>query len=497
VLSSAAVTPGWAAPRFGRPGTYTVDGSPVGVRAASIDSQSGLDLVTANEAGEEGPSLSLLFNRGAGSFFPEERMSLSAATYILQAVAAGDFNADGQDDLALAVDNISVFPIRAEVLVLRNTGNGMFAAPADYRLPGLFPRCIEAVDVTGDEVLDLVVCHARNLGGSADGQISVLAGQAAGGVGTGAFGRVYTGPVGTAPRALAAGDIDLDDRADLAVVDPDAGKVHLLYGTGAQGQDMFGAPVELAPISRPVTPLINHASGQPFPQVLVSALNSRLLTFTQSAARTFAAPVESSIGLLPMAMALGHIDDDGSNDLVVLSVLGADLFYGNPDGTFTFGETLTDDDALTSLALADLNNDGALDVAASAASEDRVTVVLNGADVPFTPQPTPTITPTATITQTPTRTLTGSPVATPTGDTPTPTATRSVSVTPAPDECPGDCNGNEVVVVNELIVGVNIALGSATVESCVAFDRNRDGQVTVNELIAAVNAASTGCPSAL
>ena len=123
-------------PRFGRPGTYTVDGSPIGIRAASIDSQAGLDLVTANEAGEEGPSLSMLFNRGLGSFFPEKRMSLSAANYILQAVAAGDFNADGRDDLALAVDDISVFPIRAEVLVLRNTGDGQFAAPAGVPAAG-------------------------------------------------------------------------------------------------------------------------------------------------------------------------------------------------------------------------------------------------------------------------------------------------------------------------------------------------------------------------
>ena len=66
---------------------------------------------------------------------------------------------------------------------------------------------------------------------------------------------------------------------------------------------------------------------------------------------------------------------------------------------------------------------------------------------------------------------------------------------PALAECTGDCNGDGVVAVNELVAGVNIALGSAAVSSCPAFDANGDGQVTVNELIQAVNAALNGCPA--
>jgi hypothetical protein len=40
---------------------------------------------------------------------------------------------------------------------------------------------------------------------------------------------------------------------------------------------------------------------------------------------------------------------------------------------------------------------------------------------------------------------------------------------------------------------VNIALGNSAVATCPSFDRNGDGEVTINELIAAVNAAQTGC----
>jgi len=62
-------------------------------------------------------------------------------------------------------------------------------------------------------------------------------------------------------------------------------------------------------------------------------------------------------------------------------------------------------------------------------------------------------------------------------------------------QCTGDCNDDGSVAINELIVGVNIALGSAAVSGCPSFDVNSDGSVAINELIAAVNAALNGCPA--
>jgi hypothetical protein len=50
--------------------------------------------------------------------------------------------------------------------------------------------------------------------------------------------------------------------------------------------------------------------------------------------------------------------------------------------------------------------------------------------------------------------------------------------------------------INELIIGVNIALGNASPAACTAMDANQDGRVTINELIAAVNAALNGCTAA-
>jgi hypothetical protein len=45
------------------------------------------------------------------------------------------------------------------------------------------------------------------------------------------------------------------------------------------------------------------------------------------------------------------------------------------------------------------------------------------------------------------------------------------------------------------VTAVGIALGNAPVTTCGAADRNGDGMVAINELIAAVTSALNGCPS--
>jgi len=59
--------------------------------------------------------------------------------------------------------------------------------------------------------------------------------------------------------------------------------------------------------------------------------------------------------------------------------------------------------------------------------------------------------------------------------------------------CGGDCNDDGMVGINELITGVNIALGSQPITACAAFDANHDDMVGINELIAAVNNALNQC----
>lgn len=84
------------------------------------------------------------------------------------------------------------------------------------------------------------------------------------------------------------------------------------------------------------------------------------------------------------------------------------------------------------------------------------------------------------------------PVVTPSA-TPQATATGSPNPTVAPSGCSGDCDGGGNVTVDEVVTGVNIALGDAEVSACDAFDVNSDALVTVDEIVTAVNAALNGC----
>lgn len=84
-----------------------------------------------------------------------------------------------------------------------------------------------------------------------------------------------------------------------------------------------------------------------------------------------------------------------------------------------------------------------------------------------------------------------------TPNTPTRTSTptrlpRTSTPTPV-SMCVGDCDGSDGVVVNELVLGVNIALGRLDLSLCLAFDPNDSGSVSVDELVRGVNNALRGC----
>lgn len=70
----------------------------------------------------------------------------------------------------------------------------------------------------------------------------------------------------------------------------------------------------------------------------------------------------------------------------------------------------------------------------------------------------------------------------------------AVCAVPRPSAgCVGDCNGDARVTIDELVRGVQIALGSATVGTCDAMDNDRDGAVSVSELVLAVSKGLGDC----
>ncbi len=91
-----------------------------------------------------------------------------------------------------------------------------------------------------------------------------------------------------------------------------------------------------------------------------------------------------------------------------------------------------------------------------------------------TAQDTPTVTPASTMTHSPT-------------STPPPSATPTVA------GCHGDCDGDDTVSIDELVLAVNISLGQQPVSACRAIDRNGSGEVTIDEIILAIANAQAGC----
>lgn len=62
-----------------------------------------------------------------------------------------------------------------------------------------------------------------------------------------------------------------------------------------------------------------------------------------------------------------------------------------------------------------------------------------------------------------------------------------------PRTCPGDCNRDGQVTVDELLIGVDIGLGTGSACACIAVDVSHDGRVTIDEILTAVDGALEGC----
>ena len=296
----------------------------------------------------------------SAAFLPSASANHRTGSQILpELLVAGDFNHDGNMDLAV---NCTGFDV---VAILFGDGQGGFV------LGGHFPtdtltKGLQVGDVNRDGNLDLV--SATNWGYD---EIVLL------GDGVGSF-HFPTPPCeidgdGEPVRVLLR-DFNNDGKLDIFVNAPDDNKVVLYFGDGRG--NFPGPDIEIEDVTQPygmdagdlnrdgkLDAAVCGVSNTPGQSVVTVMLGDGTGGFTNS---TY------SVGDLPSSVKIGDLNNDGIPDLVVAGALPGNAtgnyistFLGNGRGVFALAQTVQvgEGNLKGDIALGDFNEDGNLDVA--------------------------------------------------------------------------------------------------------------------------------------
>jgi hypothetical protein len=332
----------------------TTAATPRQVLVVDVDGDGKLDLVTANSGNS---SATLRTGKGDGTFNDAVVVHSLAGTQPY-AVATGDFTGDGKTDIVTvhnATNNLYVYP---------RSGATTFDA-AKITAAGAGPYAVAVADFNKDGKLDVAVAN----NGSSNVSIRL-------GVGDGMFtspNPANLGLTGTAPVALAVGDLNNDMSPDL-VVAANTGNELTVY-TG-KGDGTFDRRADIADGLRPWGVTLADLNGDG--KLDIAWVNNGGTTAavrpgngdgTFGATRTFTIPAGSR------GIVAADLDGDGKLDLAVSGYTSgnATLLIGKGDGDFTKIEAAVAlDTQQTSIAWGDLNGDGMADLIGS--SQDKGTL---------------------------------------------------------------------------------------------------------------------------
>jgi len=340
--------------------------SPGWVITPEINRDGKLDVILANHVG--GDTLNVFLGNGDGTL--RSRLSPEVGTWPASPVA-GDFNRDGNPDLAVAnyaSDTVSV---------LMGKGDGTFAPQAVYPT-GSAPASLVAGDFNKDGKLDLIVANCR-CGGPGPSTMSVLLGK-----GDGTFQSQVQFATGNSPLAIVAGDFNGDGGLDVALADYYRNQLDVLLGNG---DGSFQKPVqyptgpnpykmEIADFNRDgILDLVSNNYG-----------NSTVSIFLGNGDGTFKAKYDYSLGSgsngAAFGGAVGDLNGDNKLDLLIANAqtMSVSTLFGKGDGKFLPPVQFAHTGSFPTqfVAIGDLNGDGRLDlvVPSGDGSDARLSVFL-------------------------------------------------------------------------------------------------------------------------
>jgi hypothetical protein len=221
---------------------YPTGNGPFSLAIGDLDGDGKLDLATVSGNGGGEGIVSVLLNKGDGSF----RANVDYATGLFSiAIAIGDLNGDGKPELAVTnadADTVSVLP---------NRGDGTFQAHLDYAT-GLDPGSIAIGDLNGDGKPELATANGA-------GSVSVLANR-----GDGTFQAHLDYAAGPSPVSLAIGDLNGDGTPELATANAGVNSVSVLPN---RGDGSFEVKRDYATARRPLSVAIGDLNGDGQPDL--------------------------------------------------------------------------------------------------------------------------------------------------------------------------------------------------------------------------------------
>ena len=171
----------------------------------------------------------ILEGNGTGLFTPFSDSPISVYSFP-EALKIGDFNNDGIQDLAVAN---AYDGANGTISILLGDGEGGFTAPGAPISAGItsFPFFLAVGDFNRDGNADLAVVNGNDVPNGVSNNVSILLGDGKGGF-TAAPGPPIQFRTGSGPCPIVAADFNGDGIIDLAVATFDTNAVYILLGNG-------------------------------------------------------------------------------------------------------------------------------------------------------------------------------------------------------------------------------------------------------------------------